>query len=234
MKLGLFTDTHYCELEELEQTRHPRRAYDAVKTAYEDFKKNGVDIAVCLGDLIHFNDGIDESIEHLKRISSLINSFEIPSYISIGNHDNEVLSAEDFEKISGLKTAPCVCDTEDIKLVFLDASYTPEGEPYQREHVDWTRSYVPENQLRWLDSQLSTDEKCLVFIHQNIDTNVEEHHIVSNADEINNIIQSHSNVIHVFQGHYHYGAENIIGNIPYTTVRAMCIGDETNYKIVEF
>lgn len=234
MKIGLFTDTHYCELEELEQTRHPRRAYDAVKYAYEDFRKNNVDIAVCLGDLIHFNNGIDESIEHLKKISLLINSFDIPTYICIGNHDNEVLGAEDYEKISGLKTAPCVYDSDDIRLVFLDASYTPEGEPYKREHVDWTKSFIPANQLEWLDGQLSTEKKCIIFIHQNIDINVEEHHIVSNADEINRIIQKHINVAHVFQGHYHYGAENTIGNIPYTTIRAMCIGDETNYKIVEF
>lgn len=233
MKIGLFSDTHYCDVETLEQNRKPKRAYDCVKTAYEDFKNHGVDIVICLGDLIHFNDGISVSCEYLKKISSLINSFCIPTYICLGNHDSEVLSAEDFSNISNIKTAPCVLSFENTKLILLDAGYTPDGKPFQREHVDWTKSFVPQSQLEWLDNELDCDKKCIVFIHQNIDKNVEEHHIVSNADEINRIIQSHSNVARVYQGHYHYGAENTINGILYTTIRAMCIGDENNFKIIE-
>lgn len=233
MKIGLFTDTHYCNLELLEQDRHPRRAYDTVKTAYSEFKKNGVDVAICLGDIIHFNNGIEESKHHLEKISAMIREYGIPTYLCMGNHDNEVFSAEDFKEITGFSVAPCCDDYDDVRLVFLDASYTPEGKPYERIFVDWTKSYIPAKELEWLDRMLDTDKKCVVFIHQNIDTAVEEHHIVSNAEEVNSIITNHKNVSHVYQGHYHYGAENIINGIPYTTLRAMCIGDENNYIITE-
>lgn len=233
MKIGLFTDTHYCELETLEQSRKPRRAYGAVKTAYADFKENGVELAVCLGDLIHYNNGIDESMAHLEKLSALIAGYGIPTYICLGNHDNEVLSAQDFQRLSGMKTAPCCDDFDGVRLIFLDASYTPDGEPYGREYVDWTRSFVPKEQLEWLEKCLDTSKDCLIFIHQNIDVNVEENHIVSNADEINKIIAQHENVKAVYQGHYHYGAQNVLDGVPYITVRAMCIGEENNYKIIE-
>ncbi len=233
MKIGIFTDTHYCALETLEQNRKPQRAYDAVKEAYTDFKQQGVSLAVCLGDLIHYNGGIEECEKHLLELSGLINSFDIPTVMCVGNHDNEVFAAEDFERITGFKTAPLSLDFESARLVFLDASYYSDGTPYGRVYVDWTNSFVPKPQLEWLDNELETQKQCVVFIHQNIDTDVEEHHIVSNAQEVNSVIAKHKNVIGVYQGHYHYGADNIINGIPYVTQRAMCIGEENNYRIIE-
>lgn len=232
MKIGLFTDTHYCDLDLLEQDRKPRYAYGAVKRAFDDFKKQGVQIAVCLGDLVHFHNGTTESLNHLKKISKLINSYGIPTYHCMGNHDNEVVSAFDMEKITGFHVAPTTVEDDKVRLIFLDASYSPDGTPYGRDDIDWTKSLIPKSELEWLKNQLETDKKKVVFIHQNIDTNVESRHIVSNADEINDILAKY-NVSHVYQGHYHYGAENVINGIPYTTLRAMCIGEETNYMIAE-
>ncbi len=232
MKIGLFTDTHYCELDLLEQDRRPRFAYAAVKKAFEDFKKQGVQLAVCLGDLVHFHNGRDESLRHLEKISSLINSYGIPTYHCMGNHDNEIVGGGEFEEISGFSVAPTTFEDGEVRLIFLDASYTPDGTPYGRGDIDWTKSFVPRCELEWLEKQLDTDKRKVVFIHQNIDPSVESHHIVSNADEINAILARH-NVSHVYQGHYHYGAKNIINGIPYTTLRAMCIGEETNYLITE-
>lgn len=232
MKIGIFTDTHYCDLELLEQDRKPRYAYNAVNHAFDDFKAQGVEVAVCLGDLIHFHNGTEESIRHLKKISSLINSYGIPTYHCMGNHDNEVVSAEDMAEITGFHVAPTTFENEEVRLIFLDASYFPNGEPYGRKNIDWTKSYIPKAELEWLEKELATDKRKIVFTHQNIDTNVESHHIVSNADEVNGIL-ARNGVSHVFQGHYHYGAEHIINGIPYTTLRAMCIGEETNYLIAE-
>lgn len=232
MKIGLFTDTHYCDAELLEQDRRPRRAYEALKVAFDDFKNSGVEAVVCLGDIIHYYNGFDESKKCLEKISTLINSYGIPTYLCLGNHDNEVMSAEDFEKITGFTVAPCTVDHGEVRMIFLDASYYPDGTPYGRVDVDWTSSYVPKNQLEQLKEKLKTDKKCIVFIHQNLDTNVEKHHIVSNADEVNRIIAD-GKAAHVYQGHYHYGAENIINGVPYTTVRAMTIGEEKNYLIIE-
>lgn len=144
MKIGIFTDSHYCDLELLERDRKPRYAYSAVKRAFDDFKAQGVEIAVCLGDIVHFHNGTQESIRHLKKISELINSYGIPTFHCMGNHDNEVISPEDFAKVTGFGVAPTVAENDEVRLVFLDASYTPEGEPYGRIDVDWTRSLVPE------------------------------------------------------------------------------------------
>lgn len=232
MKIGIFTDTHYCDLELLEQDRKPHYAYGAVNRAFDDFEAQGVQIAICLGDLVHFHNGTEESLRHLREISNLINSYGITTYHCMGNHDNEVVSAEDMARITGFHVAPTTVEDDEVKLIFLDASYSPDGKPYGREDIDWTKSYVPKSELAWLEEQLNTDKRKIVFTHQNIDTNVESRHIISNADEVNDILAKYG-VSHVYQGHYHYGAENIINGIPYTTLRAMCIGEETNYSIAE-
>lgn len=232
MKIGIFTDTHYCEIETLDQDRKPRRAYDAVKTAFDEFKKQSVEAVVCLGDFAHFNNGFDESKAHLKKLSELVNSYHIPTYHCMGNHDSEIVDGDEFERISGFSVAPMAAEYDDVKMIFLDASFTPDGKAYEREYVDWTQSYVPKKELEWLERELECEKRCVVFIHQCLDTTVEKHHIVSNAQEVNEILSKHR-VTHVYQGHYHVGAESIINGIPYTTVRAMCIADETNYIIAE-
>ena len=233
MKTGLFSDTHYCDKEILEQNRKPRRALECAKTAASEFKRNGVEKVICLCDMIHLDGGIAESVRHLQIISDVFRSEGFDCYICLGNHDNEVLSHEDYRRISGFKIAPCKIETERSRLLMLDASYTPDSKPSPEGELDWTVSFVPDDQLGWLDRELNTHKDCYIFIHQNIDTNVEERHIVSNADEINSVIAAHKNVAHVYQGHYHYGARSIINSVPYTTLRAMCIGEENNYMIID-
>ena len=181
MKIGIFTDTHYCDLELLEQDRKPHYAYGAVNRAFDDFEAQGVQI-------VHFHNGTEESLRHLREISNLINSYGIPTYHCMGNHDNEVVSAEDMARITGFHVAPTTVEDDEVKLIFLDASYSPDGKPYGREDIDWTKSYVPKSELAWLEEQLNTDKRKIVFTHQNIDTNFESRHIISNADEVNDIL----------------------------------------------
>ncbi len=147
MKIGIFTDVHYCDLDLIEQNRKPRYAYTAVKTAFDDFRAQGVRVAVCLGDLIHFHNGTEESIKHLQKIAALINSYGIPTYLCMGNHDNEVVSAEDMVQITGFHVAPTTVEKDGVRLIFLDASYSPDGKPYGRKGIDWTKSFIPKDEL---------------------------------------------------------------------------------------
>lgn len=232
MKIGIVTDAHYCDLELLGGDRKPHYAFSAVKAAFEEFKKQGVQVVASLGDMAHYNDGKDESIKHLREISEMMNSYGIPIYHCMGNHDNEIVNGKEYAEISGFNVAPAVFEDDEVRLIFVDASYWPSGKPYEAPNVDWTQSLVPEHELDWMKKQLNTEKRTVVFTHQNIDKNINEDHIISNADEINGILADYG-VSHVFQGHYHYGAENVINGIPYTTLRAMCLDESENYLIAE-
>ena len=76
-------------------------------------------------------------------------------------------------------------------------------------------------------------EEAFVFVHQNLDPDVESHHIIRNAEEVRAVIRESGKVKAVFQGHYHPGHEAVIDGIPYHTLPAMCEGEENRYVIAE-
>ena len=70
-------------------------------------------------------------------------------------------------------------------------------------------------------------------MHQNLDPAVEEHHIIKNAPEIRRVIAASGKVCAVFQGHYHFGHDAVIDNIPYRTLKALCEGEDNPFFITE-
>lgn len=234
MKIGLFSDTHYCDRDIVNGDRKPKVAFARLGEALAEFKRNGVELVVCLGDLINYNGDIDESRNSLAEISSLVRNSGLKCVCCMGNHDNEAFNHDDFAEISQLQLSPFMCEDDKSRLIFLDASYTTDGKPLTQEWNDWTECYVPQAQLDWLKKQLDTDKHCSVFIHQILDEMLgDEDHTVCNADEINKILRDSGRVDNVFQGHYHFGAEHTRDSIHYITLKAMCMGEENRFMIVE-
>lgn len=234
MKIGLFSDTHYCDRELVNGDRKPQVAFARLKEALNEFNSCGVSLAICLGDLINYNGDTDESRDSLEKISSLIRNSGIKCVCCMGNHDNEAFNHNEFAEISQLQLSPFMFEDEEARLIFLDASYTPDGKPLTQEWNDWTQCFVPSDQLEWLKNQLKTDKRCSVFIHQILDPQLcDEDHTVCNADEINKILNDSCKVTNVFQGHYHFGAEHKVNSIRYTTLKAMCMGDDNRFIIAE-
>ena len=71
------------------------------------------------------------------------------------------------------------------------------------------------------------------MLHENLDPNVEEHHIVKNAAEIREILEASGKVRTVIQGHFHEGADSVVNGIRYITLPAMCEGEENSYRIID-
>ena len=74
---------------------------------------------------------------------------------------------------------------------------------------------------------------CSRRIHENPDPDVQKDHIIRNAGAVREILEASGNVKLVLQGHYHPGAEHIVGGIPYLTVPALCEGENLPYRILE-
>ena len=234
MKIGLFSDPHYCKIERLGETRMPALSYNKVKEAMEHFKAQKVDICFCLGDLTDSPEGVtkDDAKRNLEEILCLINSYGIPFYLVPGNHDFITLTREDLLR-AGIKTPPYVVENE-YSFIILDANYRSNMEHFDTAGVVWTDSNLPKEQIDFLKTALNESKKnVIVLVHENLDPSLEETHIIKNANEIREIIKNSGKVKMVIQGHFHGGNEIMVDDIPYFTVGGMCEKDINPYFVKE-
>ena len=192
----------------------------------------GVDICLCLGDLTDRapTDTKESVAACFHEALALIRSYHIPFYLVPGNHDYLMLTKKELET-AGIPIPPYTVSMNGWRFIILDANYRSNGDCFDIAGVEWTDSNLPADQCDFLKEALkSTDEKCIVCIHENLDPYVESRHIVKNAEAVRSLLGS--NVKMVLQGHYHHGAEHTIDQIPYLTLRAMCEGEENTYTIL--
>ena len=235
MKLGLFSDPHYCTKDVTCGTRRPALSFGKIREAMEAFRAAGVDYVLCLGDLVDDCETTEENIAAITALSDMIRSFGIPFFCLMGNHDYQNFTREEFGRYLCGHGAPSVLRCGTKTLIFLDANYADTGAVYCRNEIDWTNTFLPEEAVRDLQDVLARPEteEAYVFLHQNLDPGVEAHHIVRNAEEIRAALRDSGKVKAVFQGHYHPGHEAVIDGIPYHTLPAMCEGTENRFKIAE-
>ncbi len=237
MKLALFTDPHYCDKEVTCRTRRPVLSYGKIREAMETFVREGVDFVLCLGDIIDKCDDPQMNIEKTKEIAALIRSYPLPFYSLMGNHDANVFTRREFNELVNDMPfpSPSSITVKGKTLILLNANYNDDGTPYVPGEVDWKNTYIPEEQLHRLAQQLSdpATTEAYVFLHQNLDPEVQKDHIVRNAAAVREIIRASGKVKAVFQGHYHKGHDTVIDGIPYYTLPAMCEGEENRFKIID-
>jgi len=234
MKLGLFSDPHYCTKDITCGTRRPALSFGKIREAMEEFRDAGAERVICLGDLVDECETLEENIAAAQALSAMIHSFGIPFDCVMGNHDYQNFTRKEFRKYADTALPGLIlCGTK--ALIFLDTNYADNGKIYKRNELDWTNSFLPPDQMRSLQAALEMPEaeEVYVFLHQNLDPTVESHHIVRNAAEIREVLRESGKVRGVFQGHYHPGKESVIDRIPYHTLPAMCEGEENRYVIVE-
>lgn len=236
MKIGLFTDCHYCYANYIGNTRRPILSLNKIKEAMEHFKANQVDVVFCLGDMTDHDENStkEQIVTCFKEAMTLINSYSIPFYLVPGNHDYLVMTAEDMERESNFKTPPYTVKTATHNFIILDANYRSNMVRFDKAGVEWTDSNLPPRQVDFLKGELdAANTKCVVLVHENLDPSVDKMHIIKNATHIRDIIKHSGKVQMVIQGHYHQGNENIVDNIPYLTLPAMCECETNFFKILE-
>lgn len=233
MKIGIFSDPHYCTKERIGTSdRYPLRSLDKMKTIVERVKSENIELLVCLGDFVNMEGSEEQDKINIKTAADLLRQCGVRCVCCMGNHDGEVVTRDTFETLSGFELAPCVIEYENGKqLVFLDANYTSEYLPYERHKVNWKDANVPPAQIEWLKETLKKGES-IVFIHQNVDKTLDGHHHVKNLDELVEIFKENG-VKTVYQGHYHYGGDTVTDGIHYITLKATCVFDEDYFLVTE-
>lgn len=236
MKVGLFTDSHFCRADCINGNRRPALSLGKIREAMEAFREAQVDVCFCLGDLTDHDTGdTRESIlDCLKEEMALIHSYNIPFYLVPGNHDYLMLSAEELMAEVGGEIPPYTVEMGGYTFIVLDANYRSSLVRFDIAGVDWTDANLPPEQVTYLEQALEQAKgDCIVLVHENLDPTVERHHIIKNAEEVRGIIARSGKVKAVWQGHYHWGSEQVLDGIPYLTLAAMCEGEDNVYRIIE-
>lgn len=235
MKIGVFADPHYCSSDLLCRTRRPRLSYEKIRRVMENFVREGVSYAVCMGDLTDREETHDAELARLREITALIRSFGIPTCLIPGNHDYASFSAHELETVGGFRIPPYSVDLPGLCWIVLDANYRSGGGRFDVVGTDWKDANLPPEQIGFLREKLAqTASPCWVLVHENLDPGVQTDHIIRNAAQVREILRESGKVRMVLQGHYHPGAEHTVDGIPYLTVPALCEGETLPYRILEF
>lgn len=224
MKLGLYADPHYAQREMSGTKRYNRRSLQKIKDAYKTFAENGVELAICLGDLIDNDVSREVEKENLKELGEVIRLSGVPTVCVMGNHDAFALTEKDYYACLG-GCEPKDIHTEKNDLIFLDACFFKSGAHYAPGDSDWRDTFLPDT-----DALKKTLENCkgdvYVFMHQNLDPGVTEEHRLFNAAEVIDILEKSGKIKTVFQGHYHPGHRTALNGIEYISLPAMCEVDD--------
>lgn len=243
VKFGLITDLHFAHRDNA-GNRNYEQSDDKVRIAMDEFKSHSLDFVIQLGDLKDQGKTKEETISFLKEIDGVLESYGIPIYHVLGNHDEDNISKKDFlSNISG----PSECygknyysfKVRGVKFIVLDANYRLDGTDYDTGNFNWEEAMVPQHELDWLADELKKgDEPVVVFIHQLLDTDTGLYKglYVHNASDVNKLLTESGRVLAVFQGHHHAGAYAVQDNIHYFTMNGVIEGKlpESNaYAVVE-
>ncbi|TKG90147.1 hypothetical protein EYV94_24400 [Puteibacter caeruleilacunae] len=248
LKFGLVTDLHYAD-REINKTRHYRDSIAKLQDAVKEFNQQDVDFVINLGDLKDESKDPSrkETLQFLNTIEKVLQKFNGPIYHVLGNHDMDSITKKDYLKTtknSGKAKGKSyyAFQMKGIRFVVLDANYNSEMQDYEPGNFKWNDANIPEEQLKWLEKELSdSDLPTVVFIHQLLDDFAmkDDHdllHCVKNAAEVRTIMEKAGNVIAVFQGHDHAGNYSYNAETHFFTMKAMVEGayPENNcYAVVE-
>jgi len=223
LSFGLVADLHYADKAPW-KTRYYRDSDEKLRECIETFNAESPDFIVELGDFIDGGEKETE-LEYLRTIDGIFGRFRGPRHYVLGNHDMASLSKEEFIDACGAHGGYYSFDSSGCHFVILDANFNEDGSPYDSGNFNWTETYIPETEQRWLAEDLAGAEgrKTIVFIHQILNDETDPHG-VKNAPEVRRILEEAGNVPAVFQGHMHSGGYAEVNGIHYLTLRAAVEG----------
>jgi 3',5'-cyclic AMP phosphodiesterase CpdA len=194
------------------------------------------DFIVQLGDFVDKGESVEEELDYLERIEREYAKFKGERHYVLGNHDVATFSKEQFVSNCGARKNYYSFDKGNFHFTVLDACYNEDESDYNAGNFDWTETYIPIAEQRWLEADLrTTKKKTVVFVHQRLD---DEHgaHGVKNSPEVRKILEESGKVLAVFQGHDHSGAYSNINKIHYYTLPALVRGpglENNAYAVVQ-
>jgi len=223
---GLVTDVHYADVPP-KGSRHYRDSQAKLRQAVAAFNERKLPMMVELGDFIDAGPNKDDTLKYLAVIRKDFEAFRGQRHFVLGNHCLDRMTKKDFLDNCGTKfdNSFYSFDLGGRHFVVLDGDFKKDGSPYAEGKYNWTDTWIPEAQQKWLadDLKKARGKKTVVFIHQNLDQD-KSGVAVKNAPAVRKILEEAGNVLAVMQGHHHAGGYRKINGIHYITFKAMVEG----------
>lgn len=229
---GLVADIHYADIDN-SGGRHYREASSRLAECVTTMNGLRPDFLIELGDFKDLGKSRAETLAGLRHIEKVFSQFDGPRYHVLGNHDCDALTPEEFlSEISnyGQQSAKAHYrfDIGGVAFFVLDGCYTSDMRHYACSNP-WTDANIPPEQLAWLENELeSTLGTAVVFCHQRLDPNSEQHHLIRNAASVRDVLEKSGKVRAVFTGHQHTGGHCELNGIRYVTLPSVVDGDNQN------
>ncbi|MGR5502580.1 phosphodiesterase [Vibrio sp. DNB22_10_4] len=213
MKIIHLTDTHFGYTGQKIYQRSPQpaltKAVESINREHSD-----AEMVVITGDLAHA--GHPEAYTNLQ---STLSKLVIPYHLVIGNHDHRPTLAETFSNFEFDENgfAQKVIQTERGVFILLDT--VKEG-----THAG---TYC-EQRFQWLKQQIDSANGQPVYLfmhHAPFDTGIPAMDAISldkaHGEQLGNLLTQHSNIKHLFFGHYHRPIAGQWRGIAFSTLRSM-------------
>ena len=213
LKFIVMSDLHLVptgEMSEgLDTAERLRVAVRCVNREHADF-----DFCVLAGDLTDHGD-----VASYRRLADFVRGFDIPCYMTLGNHDHRERFKEVFGELhqDDAGFVQTVVDSKGYRVIVLDSSEPGRGD-----------GVLCQQRLRWLAERLAEAEDRLVIV-------IHHHHaiphrtdvdrlILEDADAFISTLKRHPNVQHVIAGHVHYASTGFYRGLPFTTLAGNTYG----------
>ena len=247
LRFGLAADSHYADRPP-RRTRFFRQSLEKMREFIEVMNHENVDFVMHLGD---FKDEDENKMEadtlsYLSAIESEFQQFEGLRYHCVGNHDVDSITKDQF--LGGIENSGIPVqesyysfDAGIFHCIVLDANYFEDGrDHFYKLPINFQDTYIPEKEVAWLqkDLSLNIDKPVLVFCHHALFHFVrdEKQFHVNNYQQIQQILESHGNVMAVFHGHVHEERFRQVNGIHYITQLGMVDYDgieNNSFSIIE-
>lgn len=208
IKFLVFSDLHYDEVADGD-----KRIEDILTSA----RKRELDFSVSLGDLCN-------PINGNQKVLEKFNSLGVPFYNVIGNHETDNCKLSEILDFFSMRNPYYSVMCNEYKLIFLNTCYMRKDEHeevyYKNNFKNSSSVYpiVPEEEIRWLQEELSDGMKCVIFSHHSFVNDFVKRG-VNNREDIRKLFVGKP-VVLCMNGHDHGDNYSLEDGISYLTVNS--------------
>lgn len=213
MKFLVFSDFHY------QPDVFLCSGLDGIRMMQRRAEEEGCDFIIQAGDFCHGADEVPELIE-------AYNSFHIPSYHVLGNHDAEFTPYEETLKLYGMPGEYYFFDVGGYRMIVLNPNYYRDGADFVHfSMANWLahnseRDWLPPAQLAWLEQTIQDSPyPCVIVSHQSLERvdGIKNRQAALDIIHAANKRKKHS-VILCINGHYHRDNVCVLDDVCYFDV----------------
>lgn len=215
----LFSDIHYYP------GVFPHSTHQWLQRILDRALKEKAEFVIHLGDFTHRDTDTESYIK-------MYNEFSLPTYHTIGNHENDGRTYEQVLKAYHMKCGYYFFDKKGFRFIVLDPNYYKQGEKFihyangnyfQALSGGAYGPVLPPEQVQWLRKTVDQSPyPCILMSHQSFEREADG---VKNYQEVRDLI-NHTNQKHpgriplVMNGHYHTDNIRILDGVVYFDVNS--------------